>query len=508
MNRTRLRELWVRHRTALGVAALATVAALAGSLLAVGRTPSFAVDSGASVLLSLMPDIVVTAGIGTLRDLAQPLLAAGATALLLLGGTALVFGLGRALARAWGSASAGAHAAVALFTLTPLAYLLTNNAASALGAGLAAALTLLATTAIFEPSGTVEGRRRLLRAGAVAVSTVGLGALFRRGGGETTQEPVAPAAASLLADADALGFDLPDTEPMVSEAFYKVDIGTADPVISPEDWSLSVTGLVEQEHEFTLPELQDEFDAERRFVTLRCVSDLINGTKMDTALWTGVTVADILDAVGAPESCCVTLHAADDYYVSFPREALDPGLLAWGMNGRSLPRGHGFPLRTLVPGHWGETNAKWLTEIEIREEPEDGYWEERGWRGTGEVHTVAKLHGVDRSGERIRVGGHAYAGKRGISAVEISTDGGETWTDATLSEPLPGSTPVEAGEEAPQPDGEAMDAWQMWEHEYSADSRHEVVVRAIDGTGTVQPREQQDSYPEGATGWVRKSINA
>jgi hypothetical protein len=178
------------------------------------------------------------------------------------------------------------------------------------------------------------------------------------------------------------------------------------------------------------------------------------------------------------------------------------------MTGRTLPRGHGYPLRTLVPGHWGETNAKWLQEIEIRDEPEDGYWESRGWKGTGEVHTVAKLHGVDRSGEGIRVGGHAYAGKRGISAVEVSTDGGETWSEATLSEPLPGSSPVVDGEGNPQPEGEAMDAWQMWEHEYAADGNQEVVVRAIDGSGTVQPRTEQDSFPEGATGWVRKRITA
>ncbi|MFD1525177.1 molybdopterin-dependent oxidoreductase, partial [Halolamina salina] len=260
---------------------------------------------------------------------------------------------------------------------------------------------------------------------------------------------------------------------------------------------------VPEARSFTLSELR-AFDAERRFVTLRCVSDPLNGKKIDTALWDGVPVSTVLEAVDAPESCCVTLHAADDYFVSFPRAALEDGLLAWGMNGRPLPRSHGAPLRTLVPGHWGETNAKWLTEIEIREEPEDGYWEQRGWQGTGEVNTVAKLHSTTVRDGTVRVGGHAYAGTRGIDAVEVSTDGGDSWTEATLSEPLPGSVPLDA--EEPEPDGEAADAWRMWEHEYDAAERHEVVVRAIDGEGERQTEDQEEVRPSGATGWVSETI--
>jgi DMSO/TMAO reductase YedYZ molybdopterin-dependent catalytic subunit len=505
MNRARLRDLRSAHGTELGVAALAAVAALGGSLLAVGVTPAFVVAATAAIVLDRLPDVFVAEGIGTLRDFAKPLLAAGTAALLVVGYTALIFALGYWI----GFRAMGKHALVTLFALLVTTWLVTGSFSSGLGAGIAAAVVVIAGSTFFSPVGMSDSRRRVLRAGAVAAGAVGVGALFGRGGGrrqESERGPVDPAAQSLLDDADELGFSLPDTEPMISEEFYQVDIATATPDISAEDWSVAVTGLVENGAVFALEELK-QFPAERRFVTLRCVSDTMNGTKMDTALWTGVPVSEVLDAVGAPESCCVTLHGADDYYVSFPREALDPGLFAYGMNGRPLPRGHGFPLRTLVPGHWGETNAKWLTEIEIRAEPEDGYWESRGWKGTGEVNTVAKLHGVDTSGDGIRVGGHAYAGTRGISAVEVSTDGGDTWTEATLSDHLPGATHVEAGEDSPDATGEATDAWRMWQHEYEKSGKHEIVVRAIDGTGAVQAEQPRDAFPEGATGWVSRAVD-
>ncbi|MFB6303968.1 MAG: molybdopterin-dependent oxidoreductase, partial [Haloferacaceae archaeon] len=217
----------------------------------------------------------------------------------------------------------------------------------------------------------------------------------------------------------------------------------------------------------------------------------LNGHKMDNALWTVVDVKPLLEEAGAPDECCVMARATDGYYEEFPREALESARLAYRMNGRPLPRGHGAPVRLLVPGHWGEINLKWVTELEILEEPAKGYWEKRGWHGTGPVNTVAKLHAENRLDDgRIEVGGHAYAGTRGIERVEVSTDGGETWTDATLSARLPGE-----------------DVWRQWRHAYDPpDGAHEVVVRAVDGTGTVQPRERSEAFPSGATGWVSRTV--
>jgi hypothetical protein len=232
----------------------------------------------------------------------------------------------------------------------------------------------------------------------------------------------------------------------------------------------------------------------------------LNGKKMDTALWTGVPIMDLLESAGidAGDDCCVMLRAADDFFEEFPLSALENGFLAFEMNGEPLPRGHGYPVRALIPGHWGEINVKWLTEIEVLAEEAKGYWERRGWHGTGPVNTVAKLHAVNRLGDgesggtEMQVGGHAYAGTRGIQSVEVSTDGGESWDEATLSEPLPADT-VEQTQSA-------EDAWRQWEYSYESDSPHEVVVRATDGEGDLQPSERSDSFPSGPTGWVSKQV--
>jgi hypothetical protein len=191
----------------------------------------------------------------------------------------------------------------------------------------------------------------------------------------------------------------------------------------------------------------------------------------------------------------VVLHAADDYYEEFPVEALREGFLAYGMNGETLPRGHGYPVRALIPGHWGEINVKWLTEIEIVEDAEKGYWEKQGWHGTGPVKTVAKLYPEnvhhDTGRDRVTVAGHAYAGVRGVSAVEVSTDGGDSWTEAELSEPLPD-----------------QDVWRQYVHEYDHPGEtHEVVVRAVEADGTVQSSDETGPFPSGASGWVSTTVD-
>jgi hypothetical protein len=518
-------------RSGVAVATASGVAAVAGSFAAAGPTRAFVAAPVGTLLTDLTPGAIMAAAITTLGSLGQQLAFVGALSL-----TGLAFaGVAGVALRVGRTTTAPVSVAVPLTVAggSALAYGLAGALVPALAAGVAGGF-VVGLGLVGVPTGRtgVEpvsvARRGSLRAGVGAVAALALGGLVggRRGsggglvdGGITADAPGGDdgdggdraAATGLLSIAADRSFDVAGLDPLVPATadHYTVDINNIDPDVAPDDWSLSVTGAVEEEVELSFAELTD-LPMEHRFVTLRCVGEPLNGQKMDTALWTGVPVSAVMEQAGVTDDgCCVMFRAEDDFYEEFPLEALSDTLLAVQMNGEPLPRGHGRPVRALVPGHWGEINVKWLSEIEILERPADGYWEKKGWHGTGPVETVAKLHAVNELEDgRIEVAGHAYAGTRGIERVEVSTNGPEgPWTEVELTDPLPGRTPV-----GTDPDDEAFaagtatDAWRMWRHRYEASEPHDVVVRATDGTGTVQPREERSSFPRGATGWVSKRV--
>jgi DMSO/TMAO reductase YedYZ molybdopterin-dependent catalytic subunit len=510
-------------RAEAATALSAGIAAVAGSFGVAGRTPAFVAAPVAAAVVDLTPGVVVATVIQRLGDWGHRL-AFGVALVLTVG---LFAGVALAAIRV-GSRSEVPYTAVVAGGVGGwlVAVVATGNPSQSLGA----AVGLAAVVAVAEREwavGRERGRPRVSTsrrtvlaafgtlAGLVGVATYrGMDVTGVESGSvaDVTDDATQAAVEDMLDLANERSLDVSGLGGLVTpiESFYEVDINNVNPNPSDGKWSLSVTGAVEREETVDFEELAGMADAiEHRFVTLRCVGESLNGKKMDTALWTGVPVSALLDRAGVtagsesagdgpPETCCVMVRAVDGYYQEFPLGALEDAFLAFGMNGRRLPRGHGYPVRLLVPGHWGEINVKWLTEIEVLNEERTGYWEKRGWHGTGPVNTVAKLHAVERlddsadggGGSRIQVGGHAYAGTRGIERVEVSTDGVETWDEATLSEPLPGS-----------------DVWRQWRYEWDADSGgREVVVRAIDGEGDVQPREFSQPFPSGATGWVSRTV--
>lgn len=488
------------------VALLAGVAGVAGSFAVASFTPAFVAGPIAGFLARQLPGSVVTFGIVVLGDLGSQLNVVAALAfsvLLLAGASSVGLAVGWLLDRPVGGP-------VAALTTVVVALAVTGAPTASLAAGVAAGVVvavadLVAThgvPAVLDPrtADSSSERRRVLGAIASGLPLVlGGYALGARG----QRESATPAATvdvgqpwagadvdALLAEASEKSLAVEGLEPLVSDQFYEVDINSTDPEIDASRWTLSVTGAVDQEVSYSYEEVAT-MEPEHRFVSLRCVGEALNGKKLDNALWTGVPIMDLVEPAGLPEGCCVMLRAADGFYEEFPLSALRDGFLAFGMNGEALPTGHGYPARALIPGHWGEINVKWLTEIEILEQPEDGYWEKRGWHGTGPVNTVAKLHVVDDLDDgRKLVAGHAYAGTRGIERVEVSTDGGETWAEATLSDTLPGT-----------------DVWRQWVYRYDPPAgEHEVVVRATDGTGTLQPEEEASPFPSGPSGWVSRTV--
>ena len=502
--RARLRGLAVAAWPTAVVGLLAGIAATAGSYATAGFTPGFVAAPVAGAIETYSPDAVIRYAIEYLGSLGQQLNLLSAVALVVLS-----FG---AIATAWLAVgdrldNRAVGPALTGVTVWGLTVLLTGSVVLALGAGLPAAATLAVyevIPAVGKRTGVdVSGARR--RVLGLSAGVLGLSALGGVAGQWRTpavtgdlNDGRAEAREALLATASEQSLDLESesAEPLVSTSFYNVDINAVDPTVQVDDWSLSVTGAVEEEVTVDYDALR-AMPSEDRFVSLRCVGDDLNGYKVDNALWTGVEVDRLLEEAGPTSDCeCVMLRAADGFYEEFPLEALRGGLIAFGMNGTVLPRGHGYPARALVPGHWGEVNVKWLTEIELLEREAEGYWEKKGWHGTGPVNTVAKIHSVADVDGGKRVGGPAYAGTRGIERVEVSTDGGDTWAEAQLSERLP------------DPNREfAEDAWRQWAYTYDPPGgEHEVVVRAVDGTGELQPEDRSGSYPSGASGWVSETV--
>ncbi|MFB6311801.1 MAG: molybdopterin-dependent oxidoreductase [Salinirussus sp.] len=477
------------------IAVAAGIAALAGSFLAVGRQPAWVVAPFDAFVLAASPDALIRFAITTLGELGHQLAFATAIALAatLLGIAALPGVLAVRDGR-WLTAVVLGAVLPGLATIG-----LTATAASAIGAGAGAGLVLLVAGGLTRRTADEShspARRSVLGALATAVGVGATGVLIRGTGpgvragadGVSIPDDAREPVRTLMTRAQRQSLDVDGLEPLVSTDFYEVDINNVDPDVTAEDWSLSVTGAVKNEQELDFAALQ-ELPFEDRFVTLRCVGDGLNGDQMDNALWGGVPVAEVLE-MAEPEGDRVILHAADGYFNDFPLAALEPGLLAYRMNGRPLPRGHGKPVRALVPGHWGEVNVKWLTEIEVVDEDIQGYWEKRGWHGTGPVRTVAKLWQINYpSPGRVELAGHAYAGTRGIDAVEVSIGSNDEWQDAELSAPLPGD-----------------DVWRQWRFTYESEESHLATVRAVDGTGAVQELGDMDPFPSGAKGWVSKPI--
>ncbi|RJT03018.1 molybdopterin-dependent oxidoreductase [Halococcus sp. IIIV-5B] len=532
-------------------ALLAGVAGVTGSYALAGYTESFVAAPVTSLVTQNAPGALLQFAIGPLTTIGNQVgiehLGQQANLVLAIGLGVLLFAClvlaALATGRRYGNRFVPVGLAGVLVWLA--AAVLTGAPVTALGAGLGSAVVVGLTALAGSAGGTnepVSGGRRSVLGSVAGVFGVGvLGYFLGSRGGESASEAASqveignessggsrnatggdagggnasggsenggtnassggdnggdggPSVGEMLSLAESKSLGIDGLEGLVSgDDFYQVDISNINPDVSADDWSLSVTGAVENEGTFTYNDITG-MASENRFGTLRCVSDDLNGKSMDNAVWTGVPMGRVLDEAGL-QGEYVMLRAADDYYQEFPVEALRTGFLAYGMDGEVLPQGHGYPVRALIPGHWGEINVKWLTGIEVLDSPAKGFWEKKGWHGTGPVNTVAKLHATNRLDDgRIQVGGHAYAGTRGIDNVEVSTDGGSSWSDATLSEVL---TPNLNG-----------DVWRQWEYTYdSPGESHDVVVRATDGTGTLQPKKTQKPFPSGATGWVSKTID-
>ncbi len=292
------------------------------------------------------------------------------------------------------------------------------------------------------------------------------------------------------------------------------------PEVNAEKWRLEIGGLVSTPMSLSLAEIRKR-PARTFAVTMECAG---NGRALfaprrisqpwlheaiGTAEWTGTPLKGILEEAGVRQDAADVVFTGldrgveggevQDYQRSLTMsEALrDEVLLAYEMNGEPLQPQHGYPLRLLVPGWYGMTSVKWLQRIEAVAKPFEGYQMARVYRysrtpdGPGEAVTLIRVRalmippGIPDFLTRTRLvqagaatlTGKAWAGRLSVSRVEVSVDGGSTWSDARLDEPV------------------SPHAWRTWTFLWNATrGTHTLCVRATDSAGNVQPREQEWNF--------------
>ena len=289
------------------------------------------------------------------------------------------------------------------------------------------------------------------------------------------------------------------------DEFYQVSKNLVDHDVARESWRLDIVGQVENPRVYSFADIA-AMPAVEQETTLLCISYGVGSGLCSNAIWKGVPLPTLLAQVKPkPNVTTVLFRAADGYYETFRFEKAmeETTLVAYEMNGEPLPRRHGFPLRLIVPGLYGEKNPKWLTRIELLDEADGrlhrrhgcGFYKEQGWGRQGDsVPTHSRFDAPQvrgdhfeapfQTGKAVELRGMAFGGDRGISKVEVSSDDGETWEDAEITKP-----------------GTKL-SWSLWSYQWVPDEEGEtmLVVRATDGNGNLQISEYRDQVPDGATG--------
>jgi sulfane dehydrogenase subunit SoxC len=308
---------------------------------------------------------------------------------------------------------------------------------------------------------------------------------------ETLRDPITPVGLHYL----LIHFDIP-----------QVDAGA---------WHLELGGRVERPLRLSLADLQAR-PAQTRAVTLECAGNgraLLSpraasqpwlSEAVGTAEWTGTPLAPLLEEAGLlPDALEVVFTGLDrgvqggvehayERSLGLAEALREDVLLAYAVNGEPLPPQHGFPLRVIVPGWYGMTHVKWLAAIRVDAEPFRGWQQEDAYKlhtseddpGTPVTRMLPRAllapPGIPDFLSRVRfldpgpctLVGRAWSGFGPVERVEVSGDGGATWADAVLEQPL----------------GEY--AWRGFRYGWDARTgEHELCCRATDAAGNVQPAE-------------------
>jgi DMSO/TMAO reductase YedYZ molybdopterin-dependent catalytic subunit len=286
------------------------------------------------------------------------------------------------------------------------------------------------------------------------------------------------------------------------------------PQLDAAGWRLSVSGCVARPLTLSYDELNDMPQRTllatiecagngRSFLTPRVAGVPWGAGAVAHAEWSGVPLRDVLELAGVNDDAVeIVCQGADrgtepDHPQVMPfargltlEKALHRDtLLALRMNGEPLTPDHGYPVRLLVPGWYGVASVKWLSRVEAVREPFAGYFQTTKYtiqRRQGGKTAPVTIQGMAIKSEivrpstgatlglgRQRLFGLAWAGEEAVSRVEVSVDGGTSWSIAELLGPF------------------APYSWTVWEflwHVREAGS-YRLLSRAMSASGRTQPSE-------------------
>ncbi len=279
-----------------------------------------------------------------------------------------------------------------------------------------------------------------------------------------------------------------------NDKFYCVTKNVVDPKVNPALWRLEIGGMVENNRTYSLAELK-AIPSVTQETTLMCISNEIGAGLMSNAVWKGVPLRALLEAAKADANGRkVLLHGVDNYTDTFPLEkAMNPTtLVVYEMNSEPLPDRHGAPARMIVPGYFGEKHVKWVTRIEVTGDDSKGFYEKQGWGPDFVVPIRSRIDQPDDNAklslgemaDGIPLKGIAFAGDRGVTRVEVSSDDGKNWAEAKIDYPGTKLT------------------WVLWSYLWKPEGpgEYKLVVRATDSTGDVQHFDEQRNQYSGKTG--------
>src|SRR5262245_1788645 len=290
----------------------------------------------------------------------------------------------------------------------------------------------------------------------------------------------------------------------------------AVPQVNIADWRLKIEGHVDTQLTLTMDDLR-MMPSFELIAVLECAGNgraffdpsvaglqWTNGA-VGNGRWRGVRLADVLQRAGMKSGAVevlfdgadVPLGTMADFQRSIPlKKALHANtLLAYAMNGETLPVKHGFPLRAVVPGWAGDSWSKWITSVRVLNEEATGFWMKRAYLyprkavAPGSVVPPDAMSSVTslsvksviafpengalmEAGRPIVVRGAAWSGEKGpVKTVDISVDRGRTWRAARVT-----SASTRFG-------------WRLWEYPWTPpdDGHHTILSRARDAGGDVQP---------------------